>query len=333
MIIIYIITHSTGASRASLSSKLFGGILLKQPLRRINKTMLFFLFLCSLLASSTLVVQSSDSSYSSSSSRYCRRNIGHVADNCDCSAYQQLSCKAPSGCGYNGEGGGHQSKNTNSAGGYTNGEGATHSGSGGYSSSSSNGGSGKSYSTGESSGTSSSGSDSNNNGGGGSRYNGRALATSSLGKGDGEVAVFDVSISNISHRDLCGSNWDTRCECCCELINSGEVSVIYTSGFPVTVAASEALAGKPKPKHKPRPHPKLPHQAASGDESSTVHVSSRIGPAHFVIGGSMFCALGAYILDRKSRQSIWGRQKAAEDTENYDSNPDLPQTHYVIAVV
>ena len=175
--------------------------------------MLFFLFLCFLLASSTLVVQSSDSSYSSSSSRYCRRNIGHVANNCDCSAYQQLSCKAPSGCGYNGEGGGHQSKTT-----YTNGEGATHSG--GYSStsssSSSNGGSGKSYSTGESSGTSSYGSDSSStNGGGGSRYSGRALATSSFGKGDGEVAVFDVSISNISHRDLCGSNWDTRCECCC----------------------------------------------------------------------------------------------------------------------
>ena len=30
---------------------------------------------------------------------------------------------------------------------------------------------------------------------------------------------------------------------------------------------------------------------------------------------------------------MWGRQQAAEDAENHDSNPDLPQTHYVIAVV
>jgi hypothetical protein len=82
-----------------------------------------------------------------------------------------------------------------------------------------------------------------------------------------------------------------------DLINTEEVTVVYTSSS----SEDSTTVSKPKPKHKPKPHPKVPTIDSDG---STVENSSRIGRVHFIIGGSLLCAVGVFLLDQKVRKTL-----------------------------
>lgn len=79
------------------------------------------------------------------------------------------------------------------------------------------------------------------------------------------------------------------------------MTVVYTTseGGKASSESSEgdqsSSSAKPKPKPKPKPHPKS--QTAENDASSVER--SGIGRVHFIIGGSLLCALGVFLLDQK----------------------------------
>jgi hypothetical protein len=125
-----------------------------------------------------------------------------------------------------------------------------------------------------------------------------------------------------------------------DLINTGEVTVIYTSSDGSTTASKPET--KPEPKRKPKPHPKVPTADSDG---SKVENSSRIGrvqtpPCVQGVGldfdSLILISLSLFLRCLKqARHSNWGRRRTAESVENavrYD-NENGPQTHYVIAVV
>jgi hypothetical protein len=83
-----------------------------------------------------------------------------------------------------------------------------------------------------------------------------------------------------------------------ELVNSGEMTIIYTTsegGIASAEGEQSSSSAKPKPKPKPKPHPK---PQTTENDASTVETSG-IGRVHFIIGGSLLCALGVFLLDQK----------------------------------
>lgn len=107
----------------------------------------------------------------------CKRLESFVTNNCDCSYYNKYSCNKPSCDSYgNGEGSSYRPSNDDRYEGY-NGEGGNYR---------------------------------KNNG-----YRDLSIQSTTMYEDEGDNFVVDLKETISRSRDLCGKQWETRCECCC----------------------------------------------------------------------------------------------------------------------
>jgi hypothetical protein len=144
---------------------------------KVNKTMILFPLAFGIFVLLHLGEKSVVAYDGSMTKNTCKRLESFVSNNCDCNYYKKYSCNKPNCDNYgDGEGSSYRPSNDDRYEGY-NGEGGSYRKKNGY----------------------------------------RELSvlSTTMKEDEGDNSVLDLKGTINRSRDLCGKQWETRCECCC----------------------------------------------------------------------------------------------------------------------